>query len=139
MPDFIVSVIIPTYNRQHTLLAAIQSALSQTLPPLEVLVCDDGSTDGSAEAVAALDDPRVRWLTGPHAGYPAVPRNRGLREARGEWVAFLDDDDVWLPEKLAVQKKMLYATGLWPVAVMLSGLLPATLATNTCTVIYRNS
>jgi glycosyltransferase involved in cell wall biosynthesis len=112
MPDFTVSVIISTYNRRVFLLTAIRSVLSQTLPPLEILICDDGSTDGSADAVAALGSSIVRWLPGAHVGFPAVARNRGLREARGRWVAFLDDDDVWLPEKLAVQKIMLDATGL---------------------------
>lgn len=113
MSDFTISVIISTYNRRKSLLAAIRSVLSQTLPPLEVLVCDDGSTDGSEDAVEDIGSPIVRWLPGKHIGYPATARNRGLHEARGEWVAFLDDDDIWLPEKLAAQKIMLDATGFY--------------------------
>ena len=98
-----VSVIIPTWNRAHTLIAAIQSALTQTPAPLEVLVCDDGSQDDSRSLVSEINDPRVRWIDGPHSGGPAVPRNRGLAASRGEWIAFLDSDDRWLPGKLAAQ------------------------------------
>ncbi len=98
-----ISVIVPTYNRAASLVEAVRSALGQSLSPLEVLVCDDGSTDASREAVAALADGRVRWLDCGRSGRPAPPRNRGLEAARGEWVAFLDDDDVWHPNKLEVQ------------------------------------
>lgn len=81
----------------------MRSVLAQTTSPLEVLVCDDGSTDDSEARVRAVDDPRVRWLTGPRGGRPAIPRNRGIAAARGEWLAFLDSDDVWLPNKLERQ------------------------------------
>ncbi|HBF33411.1 TPA: hypothetical protein DDW35_02485, partial [Candidatus Sumerlaeota bacterium] len=97
------SVIIPTWNRASTVLTAIGSALNQTHPPLEVLVCDDASTDNTEELVRSLGDPRVIWLSGPRGGRPAIPRNRGIRVARGEWVAFLDSDDAWLPEKMEKQ------------------------------------
>jgi len=99
----VVSVIIPTWDRAVSLRRAVGSALAQTLPPSEVLVCDDGSTDDSEQVIAGLGEAAVRWLPGPHAGRPAIPRNRGLREAQGEWIAFLDSDDAWLPEKLALQ------------------------------------
>ena len=82
---------------------AIQSALSQTLPPLEILVCDDGSTDDSEQVVSSINDPRVIWVSGEHSGLPAVPRNRGIKLARGEWLAFLDSDDRWLSDKLSQQ------------------------------------
>jgi teichuronic acid biosynthesis glycosyltransferase TuaG len=98
-----VSVIIPTCNRASQLGDAIVSALSQTVPPLEVLVCDDGSTDGSDAVVRSFNDPRVKWLPGCHAGRPAVPRNRGLAQSEGEWIAFLDSDDRWVPDKLEKQ------------------------------------
>ena len=98
-----VSVIIPTYQRAAELERAVRSVLAQSHPVHEVLVCDDGSTDGSAERIAALADERVRWITGPRAGRPAIPRNRGIQQATGDWVAFLDDDDSWLPNKLALQ------------------------------------
>lgn len=105
MPD--VSVIIPTWNRAGFLEKAIRSALAQTLSPLEVLVCDDGSTDGSKQVVSDIKDQRVRWISGARGGRPAIPRNRGLRESRGEWLAFLDDDDEWLPHKLEKQLHLL--------------------------------
>lgn len=98
-----VSVIIATWNRSASLQRAVRSALAQTHPPLEVLVCDDGSTDDTEEVVRSLGDSRVIWLPGERAGRPAIPRNRGIRSSRGEWLAFLDDDDAWLPEKLELQ------------------------------------
>jgi teichuronic acid biosynthesis glycosyltransferase TuaG len=101
-----VSVIISTYRRPDTCERALRSALDQTEPPLEVLVCDDCSGDDTEQRIRAWErnDPRVRYLsTGRNAGTPAGPRNLGLRQARGEWVAFLDDDDQWLPDKLANQ------------------------------------
>lgn len=109
-----VSVIIPTWNRKDTLGPAIQSVLSQSVRPLEVLVCDDGSTDGTEKLVSeiAKQHQEVRWLPGPRGGRPAIPRNRGIREAQGEWLAFLDSDDTWAPEKLASQLAALRETGL---------------------------
>lgn len=98
-----VSVIIATCNRAAKVGMAVRSALEQMHPPLEVLVCDDGSDDDTEQVVRSIDDPRVIWLPGEHAGRPAIPRNRGIRNSRGEWLAFLDDDDEWLPEKLAAQ------------------------------------
>jgi teichuronic acid biosynthesis glycosyltransferase TuaG len=98
-----VSVVIPTWNRSALLERAIRSSLHQTHPPLEVLVCDDGSTDDAEQVVRSIGDSRVIWLPGERAGRPSVPRNRGIRASAGEWIAFLDDDDVWLPEKLEVQ------------------------------------
>lgn len=98
-----VSVIIPTWNSAKTLPAAIQGALGQSHPVLEVFVCDDGSTDDSARAVASLNDPRVVWLPGPHSGGPGGPRNRGIQKSRGEWLAICDSDDEWLPEKIERQ------------------------------------
>lgn len=98
-----VSVIIPTFNRAPALERAVRSALAQTHAVHEVLVCDDGCTDDSKARMAAIGDDRVKWLTGPRAGRPAVPRNRGIAAASGQWLAFLDDDDAWRPNKLAVQ------------------------------------
>src|SRR5262249_8525132 len=106
-----VSVIIPTWNRAATVVAAVESALAQTHASLEVLVCDDGSSDDSEQRVRAMSDPRVRWLPGPRGGRPGIPRNRGIAAARGEWLAFLDSDDEWLPDKLARQLAAVRATG----------------------------
>lgn len=100
-----VSVVVPVWNREGTIERAIRSALEQTQPPLEVIVCDDGSTDGTADILRRLarEDPRVRVISAGRSGGPAAPRNRGLGHAEGEWVAFLDSDDEWLPGKLQVQ------------------------------------
>jgi len=98
-----ISVIIPTSNRAATLEKSIRSALEQTFSPLEVLVCDDGSMDKSREIVGLINDSRVRWIDGEGGGRPAIPRNRGIGASRGEWLAFLDSDDEWLPEKLEKQ------------------------------------
>ncbi len=98
-----VSVIIPTWNRADSLAVAIQSTLDQTHPVLEVLVCDDGSTDHSRQVVDAFTDVRVKWVPGAPSGGPATPRNRGIALSRGTWLAFLDSDDSWHPEKLSQQ------------------------------------
>lgn len=96
-----VSVIIPSYNRAGWLPAAVGSVLAQTCPATEILIVDDGSTDNSAEVCAGFPAP-VRYIRQPNAGVSAA-RNRGMREATGEWIALLDSDDLWVPEKLAVQ------------------------------------
>lgn len=88
------------------------SVLHQTYPPYEVLVCDDGSTDDTEQVVRSIEDPRIRWINGPHSGRPAVPRNRGIDVCGGDWVAFLDSDDVWLPERLETQVSALSGTQL---------------------------
>jgi len=100
-----VSVVVPVWNRVTTIERAIRSALEQTHPPHEVIVCDDGSTDGTAEVLLRLasEDSRVRVLWGERSGGPAAPRNRGVAHAEGEWLAFLDSDDEWLPGKLEAQ------------------------------------
>jgi glycosyltransferase involved in cell wall biosynthesis len=102
-----VSVVIPTYNRATLLVEAVQSALAQTFGDVEVIIADDGSTDGSAELVAALGDERVELLRLDHSGMPAVARNAAFSRSRGEFVAFLDSDDVWFPEKLERQVAVL--------------------------------
>lgn len=103
----LVSVIIPTYNRISTLPAAIESVLRQTYKNLEVILVDDGSTDGTENYVRGLVDTRVRYIknTGRHG--PAAARNLGVRLAVGEYVAFQDSDDEWHPEKLEKQMPLL--------------------------------
>ena len=101
-------MVISTYNRADACERALRSALAQTEPPLEVLVCDDGSTDDTETRMRAWEvrDQRVRYLRLPvNSGTPATTRNVGIKHARGDLVAFLDDDDEWLPGKLAAQKK----------------------------------
>jgi len=104
------SVIIPTYNRADSLRAAVCSVLAQTVKDLEVLVCDDGSTDNSKEVIDAIGDTRVRWLDCGRNGRPAIPRNCGIKEAGGEWLAFLDSDDLWQPDKLEKQLAQMQTT-----------------------------
>ena len=94
-----ISVVIPTYNRAHTVPGAVRSVLEQEFRALECLVVDDGSTDATAVALAAVDDARVRYLPRPHAGVAAA-RNAGVGAARADLIAFLDSDDLWLPDKL---------------------------------------
>jgi teichuronic acid biosynthesis glycosyltransferase TuaG len=98
-----ISVIIPTYNRGELLLRAVRSVLGQTHEVLEILVCDDGSTDDSFQLLESLNDFRVRWIDCGRNGRPAIPRNIGVREARGEWIAFLDSDDEWSERKIEYQ------------------------------------
>lgn len=105
-----VSVIIPTYNRKELLLRAIASAQQQTLRDVEIIIADDGSTDGTQQAVAGLGDSRLRYCRLHHQGACAA-RNAGMALARGEYIAFLDSDDVWLPEKLMTQKRQLETSG----------------------------
>jgi glycosyltransferase involved in cell wall biosynthesis len=98
----LVSVIIPTRNRAHLLHRTLESVLKQSTENLEVIVVDDGSTDGSG-AVAAAMDPRVSVLRNPEPAGVSVARNRGIASASGVWIAFCDDDDLWAPNKLQEQ------------------------------------
>jgi len=103
----LVSVVIPTYQRAALLEEALRSALEQTHARIELLVEDDGSTDGSEAIVAKIGDPRIRYSWEPNQGRPAPARNRGIRKARGELVAFLDSDDVWEREKVSIEVEAL--------------------------------
>jgi glycosyltransferase involved in cell wall biosynthesis len=98
-----VSVVVPTLDRWPMLRRALGGALGQAGVELEAVVVDDGSTDGTSEHVAALGDARVRLVRHDRPQGVARARNAGLEAARGEWVAFLDDDDTWAPAKLAEQ------------------------------------
>lgn len=102
-----ISAVIPTYNRAGLVVEAVKSVLDQKDCPeeVEVIVVDDGSTDGTEDALAGMRD-RVRLIRREHAGVSAA-RNLGIRESRGEWIAFLDSDDLWLPGKLRAQMKFL--------------------------------
>jgi glycosyltransferase involved in cell wall biosynthesis len=101
-PD--VTVVIPTRDRVELLLRhGLRSALSQTGVAIEIVVVDDGSADGTAERVEALADPRILVVQREHPGGASAARNAGIEVARGRWVAFLDDDDLWAPTRLARQ------------------------------------
>jgi glycosyltransferase involved in cell wall biosynthesis len=97
----LVSCVVPVFNGERHLGAALDSILAQTHRPLEVIVVDDGSADRSVQVAEAHPEP-VRVIRQANAG-PSAARNRGVREARGELVGFLDADDLWLPEKLEAQ------------------------------------
>jgi glycosyltransferase involved in cell wall biosynthesis len=102
-PESLVSVVIPTYNRRHLIGRALQSVFDQTVQDFEVLVVDDGSTDGTPETVAALGDPRVKILRHAANRGAQAARNTGIRAAIGQYVAFLDSDDTWMRDKLERQ------------------------------------
>lgn len=97
----LVSVIIPVYNCKRFVAEAVQSVLDQDYPNKEIIVVDDGSTDGTLEVLRGFGD-AIRLIAQKNAG-PPVARNNGLHEARGDYVAFLDADDVWFQGKLATQ------------------------------------
>ena len=100
-----VSAVISTFNRRRTLTRCIDSVLAQTIPLAEVIVVDDGSTDGTA-AWLMKDYPHVRLIEQKNQGVSAA-RNTGIRSVNSEWIAFLDSDDVWLPQKLEKQMALL--------------------------------
>jgi glycosyltransferase involved in cell wall biosynthesis len=103
----LVSVVIPTYQRAETVVRAIESALTQSYPLLEVVVVDDGSSDRTREFVERIEG-SVRYLYQANAG-AAAARNYGMQNARGEYIAFLDSDDTWSPQKLEIQVAVLRA------------------------------
>jgi len=105
-----VSVIIPVYNRAVSVLRAIESVFAQTFPVGEIIVIDDGSTDGTPEAIRRHFGSRVRLITQANRG-PSASRNVGLRSAQCDWVAFLDSDDLWHPQKLEMQFAALHHFG----------------------------
>lgn len=100
-----ISVIIPTYNRRHTLGRAIQSVMDQSLLPAEIFVVDDGSTDGTSEWIQK-SYPSIQLIIQPKQGVSAA-RNTGINAAEYDWTAFLDSDDEWLPNKLEKQVEAL--------------------------------
>jgi len=95
-----ISVVIPLYNKEEHVRSCILSVLSQSFTCFEVIVIDDGSTDGSAAVVKAMSSPKLRLIRQSNQGVSAA-RNRGMREASAEWVAFLDADDLWLKGHLS--------------------------------------
>ena len=100
----LVTIVLPTHNRAHLIGRAIDSVLAQTHPALELIVIDDGSTDGTREVVAAFTDPRVRHLRNENPVGPSTARNIGIATAGpSSYLAFIDDDDEWLPHKLERQ------------------------------------
>lgn len=112
----VVSIVIPAHNRELLVAGAVQSALNQTYQDFEIIIVDDGSTDGTYGVITALagKDRRIRCMRHTFKSGAQAARNRGILEARGDWIAFLDSDDEWLPGKLEKQVNMLAGNGFNP-------------------------
>ena len=102
----VVSVIIPVYNGDQTIKETITSVLNQTFQDFELIIINDGSEDGTLEVIDSIKDPRIKVFSYSNAG-PNPSRNRGIAEAKGEYIAFIDADDLWAPDKLASQLQAL--------------------------------
>lgn len=103
MTNRLVSIITLTYNRRNILGKSIKSALEQTYTNFELLILDDGSDDGTSEFMQTFSDSRISYKYLNHSGNVAALRNKGMKLAKGEYIAFLDSDDLWSPNKLEVQ------------------------------------
>ncbi|MGE4286790.1 MAG: glycosyltransferase family 2 protein, partial [Phycisphaerae bacterium] len=106
-----ISVVIALYNKEQTISRAISSVLNQSFTDFELVIVNDGSTDGSAETARSFDDSRIRILDIPNSGAGAA-RNAGLSDAKGKYVAFLDADDFWLPQYLTNAINEIEQTGV---------------------------
>lgn len=100
-----ISVVIPLYNKRISVIRALNSVLSQTIHVEEIIVVNDGSTDGSEQLIKDFNHPRLRLISQPNAGV-SFARNSGIKEAKGDWIAFLDADDIWMPEFLGTIKSL---------------------------------
>lgn len=107
----LVTVVVPTYNRDGWIMDAVDSVLAQTHAELELVVVDDGSTDNTSLVLSGVDDPRMRLVRQENRGVSAA-RNLGIREGRGDLIALLDSDDYWLERKLEIQVAHLMERGL---------------------------
>lgn len=103
MVDGLVSIIMPSWNTATFIAESIQSVLDQTYTNWELLVVDDCSTDNTDEILASFHDKRIKYMHNEKNSGAALTRNKALREAQGEWIAFLDSDDLWAPDKLEKQ------------------------------------
>lgn len=101
--NVLISVIIPTYNRCRLLEKAIESVLLQTYKKFEIIIIDDCSTDKTEELIKGFKDDRIKYYRNETSLYAAASRNRGIQKSSGEFISFLDDDDMWMPEKLEKQ------------------------------------
>ncbi|WP_026734376.1 glycosyltransferase [Fischerella sp. PCC 9605] len=99
----LVSAIVPTYNRADLISYTLDSAIKQSYKNLEIIVIDDGSVDNTEEVVKAIGDPRIRYIRHPSNRGGSAARNTGIEGARGKYIAFLDSDDLWAPEKIELQ------------------------------------
>lgn len=111
MIDNLVSIIMPSWNTATYIAESIQSVLNQTYKHWELIIVDDCSSDNTAEVVSRFQDERIKFLVNERNLGAALTRNRALREARGEWIAFLDSDDLWQPQKLEKQLQFMRDNG----------------------------
>lgn len=111
MIDGLVSIIMPSWNTGRFIAESIQSVINQTYQKWELLIVDDCSTDNTDAVVTSFTDERIRYFHNDHNSGAALTRNYALREAKGEWIAFLDSDDLWLPEKLEKQLNFMNRNG----------------------------
>ena len=95
----LVSVILPTYNRARLVSRSINSVLKQTYNNFELIIIDDGSTDNTKQIINSFNDNRIVYLKHNHNKHASAARNTGIAKSKGELIAFLDDDDQWLPKK----------------------------------------
>ncbi|WP_071150364.1 glycosyltransferase family 2 protein [Bacteroides ndongoniae] len=100
-----ISIIIPLYNKEHSIASTLQTVLNQTFQDFEIIIVNDGSTDHSIDEVSKITDSRIRLINQTNAGVSAA-RNRGIEEAKGEFIAFLDADDEWKPDYLKTQYEL---------------------------------
>ncbi len=105
----ILSVVMLTYNRERYIAEAITSVLNQTFQDLELIIIDDGSEDKTETIVKEINNSRIQYFKFPHSGKGSRLRNFGIEKTRGEFIAFIDSDDVWLPEKIQIQLGKLYS------------------------------
>jgi len=102
----VVSIILPTYNRAKLLPESIRSVLQQTFTEFELIVIDDGSEDNTREIVQSIQDDRIKYYQLPHTGYTSKMKNFAIGKSSGDFIAFIDSDDMWKPEKLARQMQL---------------------------------
>lgn len=112
MVDGLVSIIMPSWNTGRFIAESIQSVIDQTYKKWELIIVDDCSTDNTDEVVATFKDDRIKYLKNKKNSGAALTRNRAMREAQGEWIAFLDSDDLWTPQKLEYQIKFMKKNNL---------------------------
>jgi glycosyltransferase involved in cell wall biosynthesis len=117
----LVSVIIPTYNRADLIGRAVKSVFMQTYANLEIIVVDDASSDNTAKVVNSISDGRLKFIRHDVNKGPAASRNTGLRNSHGDYITFLDSDDEWLPQKIALQLDVFKENGEWVGLVFTNG------------------
>lgn len=111
MVDGLVSIIMPSWNTERFISETIQSVINQTYKNWELIIVDDCSTDNTDAVVASFKDDRIKYLHNDKNSGAALTRNKAMREARGEWIAFLDSDDLWTPDKLDKQVRFMNENG----------------------------